>query len=153
MNAPESRTYTHQTCRTQTEISGPEFAALADPLAAMEFTYCSACDGHYSLEDFEWSDTRESIPDYYKRHGKKATEMDRFFCSNPGLAFLGGAGFFLGIMLGAFVYLMVGGFVTIIVAVVLGIAGAIAGVVLREAVIGPQIIQRVCGVTDPRSLK
>lgn len=153
MSARESRAYTHLKCKTQTEVSGGEFRALSDPLASMQETVCIQCGDFFPLSEFAWSDTSEKITDYYKRHGKSATDIDRFLCSTPGLGFLAGAGFFLGVMFGVLLYFAIGGIAGFVVALILGLVGAVAGVVAREAVVSPKILQRVCGDTDTRNLQ
>lgn len=153
MNTRESRNYTHSKCKTQTEVSGPEFSALSDPLAGMKETFCAQCDGHFPLSEFVWSDTSEKITDYYARHSKKATDADRFLFSTPGLGLLAGGGFFLGVMFGALLYFAIGGMAGFIVALILGLVGAVAGVVVCETVLKPKILGRVCGVSDTRNLQ
>ena len=153
MNVPDSRAYTHHECRTQTEVSGGEFAALSDPLVGMEQTFCASCNDHFPVKEFKWSDTDEKISDYYLRHSKKATEMDRFFCSSPSLIFLAGAGMTLGVMFGAMLYLAMRGNAALILTIVFAVVGAVAGVIIREKLLVPQAMQRVCGVPDSRMLK
>lgn len=58
-----SREYVHHKCKTVTVIEGPEFAALADPLANMTGTYCAECDDAFPITEFAWADTGERISD------------------------------------------------------------------------------------------
>lgn len=55
----ESRTYTHRRCQMQTEMGGPEFRAMSDPLAGMKATFCSHCEDHFPVKEFAWSDSDE----------------------------------------------------------------------------------------------
>ena len=153
MNARESRDYKHLKCKTQTEISGPEFRALSDPMASMKETFCDECDGHFPINEFAWSDTNEKITDYYDRHTSKASEADRFLCSTPGLAILAAGGFCVGVVFGGIICMLIGGMAGFIIALILGLVGAVVGVVVRETVITPKILQKVCGVSDTRNLK
>ncbi|QDT13925.1 hypothetical protein [Planctomycetes bacterium K23_9] len=153
MTTPESRCYTHKKCSAETEVSGPEFHAMSDPLAGMNRTFCSQCEDMFSIDEFVWTDTGESIPDYYQRHGRKASDTDRMLCSNQGLLALGGAGLFIGFMIGTAVCLTIGGLTGIFIAAFLALVGAVGGVIFREAVVTPKILQRVCGVSDTRQLK
>src|SRR5690606_14297700 len=74
---PTSRVYIHQRCGQPTEVSGPEFIALADPLAEMEWTLCSNCQENDSVDQFVWADTGEPISVYYQRHLQAVTAEDR----------------------------------------------------------------------------
>ncbi len=149
----ESRAYLHERCKTETEIGGPEFHALSDPLANMRQTYCAECDRMFPLSEFHWADTRERIPDYYTRHGSKATAADRFLCTNGGLSLLAGGGFLAGIACGVPVGLKAGWFWGTAAAVGLGLVGALLGLVVRETLVSPRILRRVCGVDDTRRLR
>ena len=75
---PESRTYRHQKCGAETVISGEAYAALSDPLSDMSR---NSCNEFFPLADHEWSDTGETITDYYARHSARATGLERFLCS------------------------------------------------------------------------
>jgi len=153
MTVPESRDYTHKRCNSDTEVSGPEFEALSDPLANMKRTWCAACEDHFTLDEFVWSDTGERITDYYARHGKNASDLDRFLCSTSGLLLIAAIGLILGVIAGAASGLVVRWLMATIIAVALGLVGAVVGVVVREMVISPLILKRVCGVADSRCLK
>ncbi|MGB7342693.1 MAG: hypothetical protein WBD20_00620 [Pirellulaceae bacterium] len=153
MTTRESRCYTHAKCKVETEVSGGEFRAMADPLAEMNRTFCGECEDMFPLEEFVWSDTKEPILAYYERHGRKASDNDRLFCSNKGLLALGGAGLFIGFILGTAVCVTVGGLTGIFIAAFMALVGAVAGVIVRETVVAPKILQRVCGTSDPRDLK
>lgn len=63
-----SRNYIHLACRKVTELSGPEFNSVANPLAEMVQTHCGHCNVDDSLRDFEWEDTGETLWDYVQRH-------------------------------------------------------------------------------------
>ena len=149
----EHRCYVHRRCQSETEVSGPEFQAMSDPLAGMKSTYCVSCEEQFPVDEFAWSDTGESIADYYARYRGSATDSDLWWCGNPGLFALaaGGmtAGLASGILIGVFTSLIVG----VIAAVVLAIAGAVVGVVVRETVVAPKIVRRVCRVPDTRELQ
>ncbi len=150
---PTSRHYTHQHCQTQTEVSGARFATVSNPLAGVKEIRCDQCGDKYPIEDFTWSDTGESIELYYKRNSKKGSEMDTFFCSDPGMFFLIGLGFFLGVMFGAMICFVMRSSVAVVLAILLGLAGAAAGAYIRQKILVPGIIQRVCGVSDTRLLQ
>ncbi len=151
--APESRVYTHQRCHSETEVSGPEFKALSDPLADMQKTWCCECSDHFVLNEFTWTDTDEKITDYYDRHSRKASSTDRFLCSTNCLLILAVGGLLIGVVCGVLIGNAAGWLWGTISAVVLGLIGGVAGCIFREAVIAPRVLQRVCGVTDSRHLE
>lgn len=148
-----ARDYTHQLCQTETEISGPEFRAMSDPLADMKMTYCTYCDDHFPVNEFAWSDTNELISAYYARHRKRATSSDMWWCGNAGLFLLASLGLLAGIITGILLAMATSWLVGLIVGFVLALIGAITGMVVREKIVCPQIYRRVWGIADTRSLR
>jgi hypothetical protein len=153
MRVPESRSYTHLSCRAETVVSGPEFRAMSDPLADMTRTWCCECEDFFGVDQFAWSDTGEVIAQYYVRHARLATPTDRMLASRTGLLAVAGAGLLLGICLGVVVGWLTGFLVGLIGAVVLGLAGAVGGAMLHTMVLAPRVLQRICGVNDSRLLR
>ena len=128
---PDSRTYVHLNCQTSTEVSGPEFSALSDPLIGMERTFCTGCDGMFPLDEFAWADTKERIPDYYARHAGQVSAFGRAVGSRTGLFLVTGLG-----------------------AIVLGVlVGVVVGFAVPEFVIKPATIRSAFGVSDTRMLR
>jgi len=153
MPQADSRSYLHTTCGAETEISGPEFQALADPLASMQRTYCAECEDYFPLEEFQWSDTGETITDYYARHGATASSMDRFWCDTSGLVCLGILGLLAGSVVGIVLGMASGFWIGVGSSIGLGLVGGIGGIVVRETLISPRILERVCGTRDVTSLQ
>ncbi len=156
MNAaeiPESRSYRHQKCQTETLVSGEAFAALSDPLSDMSRTWCSVCNDFFPLADFEWSDTGERITDYYSRHSARATGLERFLCSRKFLVISALVGFLVGAIAGFMLFRDRGGVVMIFMTVFVGVVGVIVFGSLKEFALGKVIVRRVCGVKDTRMLK
>ena len=149
----ESRSYTHNQCRTETTVEGPEFSAMSDPMARMRTTYCVECGDHFPVAEFAWSDTNEVISDYYARHRKSANASDIWWCGNGGLATLVGIGLVVGVILGIITGLTTTWLFGLIAVVVLAITGAILGVIARESIFSRRIVKRVCGVDDTRMLR
>jgi len=150
---PEARTYHHQKCDAETVVSGDAFEALSDPLSDMSRTWCNTCNAFFPLSDFAWSDTGETITDYYSRHSARATKIERYLCSRTALVVSAVVGF-LGGAIGGFILFRDDGWVRLLVMTVfVGVIGIIACASLKEFFLGKLIIRRVCGVSDTRLLK
>lgn len=106
------------------------------------------------MDQYVWSDTNESIGDYYTRHRAHARPMDLFWCGNGGLALLVLLAFSDAIFFGLLVGVLLSDWkIGVAVAASLTVAGAIVAVVIRESVVAPKIRRRVCGVEDTRELR
>ena len=92
---PESRTYRHSKCNEETTISGQPFEVMSNPLSDMTRTWCTQCNDYFPISEYAWSDTGESIPDYYARHSANASSLQRFLCSKKCMIFLALTGFLL----------------------------------------------------------
>lgn len=150
---PEARAYLHEACSSETIVSGEAFEVLSDPLSDIERTWCETCVDYYPLSDFAWSDTGERITDYYARHSAGATELQRFLCSRLCLLITVTIGLLLGIIL-AYIGFRDDGFQALLLtAFTLGVIGAIVFGSIKEFVIAPAIVRKVCGVNDTRMLK
>ena len=126
--ARNSREYVHTQCGGETTVDGPEFAALADPLAKMTSTYCAECEEVFPVSQFVWADTRERISDYYAHYQKQASGLQQFLASRGGMFTLAGVMFVAGLAL----TLVLG----IVLGLIAGVAGAIVAIVLHVMVIG-----------------
>ena len=151
---PESRPYTHDRCEQMTEVSGEAFTSLASPLTGLEQTYCNACKSMFPIAEFRWTDSNETLPNYYQRHGDKATKFDRFIASRRSII----AGLVVAVAIGifafAFFFFVRGdGFVT---AIGCGIGSATLSLIpiaaILFSVLTPMVHKRACGVSDPREL-
>ncbi len=149
----DSRDYIHNQCRETTTIEGPEFEALADPLANMTGTYCAECEDMFPIHEFFWADTKERISDYYERYQKQASGAQRFMASRSGMFSLAGLMLLVGLVLAIVIGKSSGVGVGVAVGSVVGLGGAIGAVIVHSTVIGPMILKQVCGVSDPRMLK
>lgn len=158
---PDSRVYIHARCGQPTEISGPQFAALADPLATMEWTVCSHCEQQDDLSAFTWADTGESIPAYYERYRKAIPAADRARASRSRMfryLIIGGMlGLLISIVLGLFVGLLFGLWLGVLAAVlctlVLSPLGGVLGFMHFEKHVVKPIVRRALQVEDVRQLR
>lgn len=150
---PESRDYRHIKCGTITTISGQPFEVMSNPLSDMSRTWCSGCSSMFTLDEYEWADSGESIPAYYSRHSSKATSFQKFLCSRMNMLVMGGLGLLLG-AIGGFLITRNGAIgAKIIVALVGGGIGGFAGLAIYVSVICNLVTKSVCGVADTRTLK
>ena len=148
---PESRVYRHSQCGAETVISGQSFEVASNPLSDMTRTWCNQCGAFFPVSDFEWSDTREKISDYYARHSAGATKLQRFLCSKSFMVICATAGFILGAAGG---YLLFRDEALWLQVFMVPFVGGI-GVFLACAAyvqLGKPITKRVCGVSDTRTL-
>jgi hypothetical protein len=127
---------------------------MSDPLAGMKTTYCVACGDQFAVDEYAWSDTNESIADYYLRHQAGVRPSDLFWCGNGGLLLLVLIGLSGGAVFGLIVGMLVASWIIgLIIAGVLAMAGMVVAIVIRESMIAPKIRRRVCGVEDTRTLR
>lgn len=156
-----SRNYVHLTCCKVTELSGPEFNSVANPLAEMMETHCGHCDVDDSLRDFEWEDTGETLWDYVARHREnipdealEKTSHDQVVKYAIRGAVVGGViGVALGGLVGAVTSLMAGiisGVVLTLIAVPLG---AILHFMKFESKIVQPLMEKYLGVTEVGELR
>ncbi len=141
-----SREYVHSKCGNVTVIDGPEFAALADPLANMIATYCAECEDNFAVSEFAWTDTGERISDYYERHRRKASPTQRLLASRTGMFAMSAAAGLVALVIGLAVLRMP------IVALILTVVAAMAMIALHTFSIGPMILERALGTNDARQL-
>lgn len=141
-----SREYVHRKCRGVTAIDGPEFSALADPLANMTGTYCSECEDMFPIAEFAWADTGERISEYYERYQQQASSTQRFLASRTGMFVMAAVAGVLALLVGVLVLKMP------VAAVVLAGLAVIAMFALHTLLIGPMILKQVLGTSDPRQL-
>lgn len=150
---PESRAYVHVRCQSSTEISGPEFSSLSDPLVGMIRTYCAGCDEMFPLDEFMWEDTKERIPAFYARHAARVPPLGRMLGSRQGMFALAGVGALLGLLLGIVIGVLAGWLVGSIMILLGIIGGLLAGVLIQIFVVSPIIAKKWLGVEDLRLLK
>jgi hypothetical protein len=140
-------------CNTETTADGQLFETLSDPLSDMRHTWCDQCNGRFPLAEFAWSDTGEKIPDYYARHGARATRLERFLCSRNFLTFSLIFGFVAGAVLGFLMFREKPGMMKFVMTAFVGGIGVVAFGSLKEFFLAKLILRRVCGVKDTRMLK
>ncbi len=149
---PESRSYRHIQCGSDTLVSGQAFEVVSNPMSSMERTQCSNCGTMFPITDFEWSDSGEKLSDYYARHTQSATDLQRFLCSKTFmvavialcviLTEMGIYALFANGDRRVLVFCLVGG---LMIGTLIGMAVFISGV-------ADPIKRKVCGVKDTRSL-
>ncbi|MGC1272548.1 MAG: hypothetical protein WBC44_02485 [Planctomycetaceae bacterium] len=106
----------------------------------------------YPITEFEWSDTGETISDYYARHTKNATDMQRFLCSKKFMVALIVL-CILAIEIGVYFLLANAGGLVLFFGLVGGLViGAIIGMSVFLSGFANPIKRKVCGVRDTRSL-
>ena len=150
---PESRSYRHINCGSQTIVSGESFEVVSNPMSSMEQTRCNLCDAMFPIAEFEWSDTGENIRDYYSRYSVNATDLQRFLCSKRLMvAFaVAGAIFTIG---GVYILVANDDLFTQLMCISGGaMIGAMMGVAVFLHAFANPITRRVCGVSDTRILQ
>lgn len=149
---PESRAYRHVKCGNDTVVSDQPFELVSNPMSSMEQTQCSSCGAMFPMSDFEWSDTGENISDYYARHTKDATDLQRFLCSKK---FMVGIILIAAVLTASGVYLLVANdsILTRIICLFGGfMIGAMIGMAIFVTGFANPIKRKVCGVADTRLL-
>ena len=150
---PESRTYRHIKCGNETTVGEQSFEVFSNPMSSMEQTQCSSCNAMFPISEFEWSDTGETIADYYARHTEAATDRQRFLCSKK---------FMVGLIL--FSAIVTAGAISVLVAnnnmlarIICLFGGLMIGAMIGMAIFvsgfANPIKRKVCGVSDTRMLK
>ncbi|MDB5338861.1 MAG: hypothetical protein JWN70_4480 [Planctomycetaceae bacterium] len=148
---PESRIYRHLKCGGDTTVSGDSFEFASNPFSNMSHTWCATCNGFFRVAEYEWSDTREKITDYYARHGSRATPFQRFVCSRS-IGIIGMIiGLVLGLVTGNFLFLNQAQGTRILLTLFAGFVGIMI-CVMSQTELRKLIARRVCGVSDSRML-
>ena len=158
---PTARVYIHERCGRPTEVSGPEFSALADPLAGMERTLCAPCEEMNTLSQFTWEDTGEKISAYYARHLQAVSPADRQRARRSNLfrflAIGGALGLLVSIGLGTIVGMGAGIGYGVLAGTLCGLllipSGAIGGFKYFEKRVVAPILRRTFQVDDARQLR
>ena len=148
---PESRTYRHLQCGAETVISGQAFEVASNPLSDMTRTWCNHCNAFFPVTDYQWSDTGEKISDYYSRHSRSATAMDRFLCSKKFMIICAITGFVFGALGGYFLFWNQRLWLQIFMIPFVGGLGVFIACAIYLQ-FGKPITKRVCGVSDTRVL-
>jgi hypothetical protein len=153
LNIPDSRAYRHLKCGEETMVTGQSFEVVSNPMSSMERTQCSTCGAMFPISDFQWSDTGETLADYYARHSQSATDAQRFLCSKKFMIALALLGAFPAAV-GCYYLVRNDDLLTKAICLFTGLAiGAfIGGTVFLKAFADP-IKRKVCGVSDTRLLK
>jgi len=157
----QSRSYIHEECGEETEVSGSEFEVMSNPFAEMVQTQCSYCEEMDSIFAFSWADTGESLPDYYERHRKNIPEEELEKTSYAAVirsAVVGGVigavfALILGGILGATVGLWTGIISGVIALVVFGALGAIINFSRHETRVVKPLVKKYLKVDDTRRLR
>jgi hypothetical protein len=61
------RVYRHADCGELTEVTGTEFARLANPFTSATAAHCGVCGRPVGLDVVYWADTGESVDAYRRR--------------------------------------------------------------------------------------
>ena len=148
---PESRAYRHSQCGSETVISGQAFEVASNPLSDMPRTWCSQCNAFAPISDVAWSDTGETLSDYYARHGARATNTQRFLTSRRFLILCALSGLIFGGVGGYLLFRDNDLWLRILMALFVGGLGAFVACAIFVQ-LSKAITKRVCGVSDTRVL-
>lgn len=149
---PESRTYRHVECGSETVVSGQSFEVVSNPMSSMERTMCTACNAMFPIGEFEWADTGEGLADYYARHSQGATDTQRFLCSKTFMVALVVLGAVLAAA-GCYYLARNANVLAKVLCLFGGLAiGAMIGAAVFLKVFADPIKRKVCGVSDTRLL-
>jgi hypothetical protein len=150
---PESRAYRHLPCKQETLVSGQSFEVVSNPMSSMERTMCSTCGAMFPIDEFAWTDTNETLADYYARHTQHATPPQRFLCSKT---------FMVALIAVCAIATAIGGYAIVandnwlarVIMVAGGLmVGAFIGMSIFVSGIAGPITRKVCGVKDTRMLR
>lgn len=150
---PESRVYRHVKCDTETTVSGQSFEVASNPMSDMARTWCTQCESHFPISDYEWSDTGETIADYYARHGSGATALQRFLCSKKFMIIMAVSGFISGAIGGFFLTRGKDLWVQLLFIPFVGFIGVFIGCAIYISGFCEPITKKVSGVKDTRMLR
>ena len=151
--APESRAYRHRKCGTETVVSGQPFETVSNPMSSMQQTFCSECNAMFGITEYEWSDTGETIAEYYARHSKTATSTQRFLTSKRFMVLVI-AMIAMPAAIGAYLLLADNIVLARVFGVIGGlIVGAFIGMMIFVELFDKPISRKVCGVSDTRMLR
>ncbi len=150
---PEARAYMHRKCSTDTVVSGQAFETVSNPMSSMTRTWCTHCQAHDSITEYAWSDTGESLADYYTRHSAGATNLQRFLVSKKFMVFHWVLGFILASIGAWFLFANAQPGMRFLFTPLTGLIGVfIATACFVECFANP-ITRKVCGVKDTRVLR
>ena len=150
---PESRTYRHSKCDSETVVSGQAFEVMSNPLSDMSRTWCSQCNSFFPISEYVWADSGEEITEYYARHSASASSIERFLCSKKFLVASAIIGFAAGAIVGFSLFRNNALWLKILMTPFVGFVGVFIAAALNVSVIGKAIVRKVCGVKDTRVLK
>ncbi len=107
----------------------------------------------FGITEYEWSDTGETIADYYARHSKNATSTQRFLTSKKFMLLVI-AMMTVPAAIGAFFLLANSSPLVRVFGVIGGLViSAFIGMVIFVELFDKPISRKVCGVTDTRLLR
>ena len=150
---PESRAYRHVKCGTETVVAGQSFEVVSNPMSSMTRTWCNHCNAHDGIAEYSWSDTGESIADYYARHSASATDLQRFLCSKKFMVTLWVVGFLLASVGAYFLLANARPGMRMIATPLAGIVGVLIASAIFLSGFADPIKRKVCGVKDTRVLR
>jgi hypothetical protein len=133
-------------------VSGQSFEVVSNPMSSMERTFCSTCNAMFPIADYEWADTGENLADYYARHTKNATDLQRFLCSKKFMVALVALGV---VLTDVSVFLLIANqnLLARTICMFGGLAiGAFLGATVFLKLFADPIKRKVCGVSDTRLL-
>ncbi|QDV83036.1 hypothetical protein TBK1r_19690 [Stieleria magnilauensis] len=159
MTVPESFHYVHLPCGEFTEIRGPEFESVANPLSGIQTTLCAHCGQQDDVEEFCWEGSEETIADYYHRLLLQIPEQELDRAGRAGMfkyLIMGGiggfaAGLFIGLILGRLgpIVAIVGGLIAVLLLTTLGV---LMGFLHFENNVVAPVVKKYWNVDDVRLL-
>ena len=122
-------------------------------MSSMTQTFCSGCNAMFNITEYEWSDTGETIAEYYARHSKTATSLQRLLTSKKFMVLLI-ALFALLTAIGGYCLLLDNSVLARVFGIVGGLViGAFIGMSIFVELVDKPISRKVCGVLDTRLLR
>jgi len=158
---PTSRVYIHQRCGQPTEVSGPEFSALANPLAEMERTLCSSCQQHDAIDQFSWADTGEPLSVYYQKYLQAMPAEARRATARSNLLRYIVTAAAIGLAVSIAITLLLVQLLSTLIGILLGLLAALLLIPLlgllgfqyfQKSVVQP-LLRRHLNIDDPRQLR
>ena len=149
----ESRTYQHLSCKEHTTVSEGDHEYVTHVFCHPYETYCVACEKHFPVEEFRWSNTKERLTDYYSRYQSMFSDSEKFICRGSFSLGTAAASLLLGAVVGFLVGYLLSGLTFGIVGAVVGTLLSVGFTVRVVAAWIRSINQRVLGAKEYTELK
>lgn len=122
-------------------------------MSGMTRTWCTHCNAHHGIAEYTWSDTDETLADYYARHSASATDVQRFLCSKKFMVTLWIVGFILASIGAFFLFANMKPGMRIVFTPLVGLIGVMVASAVFVSGFANPITKKVCGISDTRRLR